>query len=371
MGRKRTPGLYKRNGIWHIDKQYRGIRICESTGEYDLKEAEEYLLEKMQEVKQAKRDGVTRKRSFREAATRYLRENVRKRSIFTEEKLLKQIMPHIGHLPLDEIYKDTFRPFIEEQRAKGLRAKTINLRLAVVRQVLDAATEWRDEYNRKIVWLRSAPKIKPLKRKEERADARKPYPLSWEEQARLLKELPPHLERMVLFAVNTGCRDGEVCGLRWDWEISIPTLETSVFIIPEEVTKNGEERLIVLNRVAKRVIEEVRGQHPEYVLTYQGHQVRSMNNSAWQRGWRKAGLPVTEDLSHGVHNLRHTFGRRLRAAGVSFEDRQDLLGHTSGRITTHYSQAEIQNLIEAANKACEQQKSRKSPALVILRRGRG
>ena len=31
-----------------------------------------------------------------------------------------------------------------------------------------------------------------------------------------------------------------------------------------------------------------------------------------------------------VHDLKHTFGRRLRAAGVSFEDRQDLLGHRSG-----------------------------------------
>jgi hypothetical protein len=59
-------------------------------------------------------------------------------------------------------------------------------------------------------------------------------------------------------------------------------------------------------------------------------------------------------LSHlRVHDLKHTFGRRLRAAGVSFEDRQDLLGHKSGRITTHYSGAELANLIAAANKVCE------------------
>jgi integrase len=50
-----------------------------------------------------------------------------------------------------------------------------------------------------------------------------------------------------------------------------------------------------------------------------------------------------------VHDLKQTFGRRLRAAGVSFEDRQDLLGHKSGRITTHYSAAELHNLIKAAN----------------------
>jgi hypothetical protein len=48
-----------------------------------------------------------------------------------------------------------------------------------------------------------------------------------------------------------------------------------------------------------------------------------------------------------------TFGRRLRAAGVSFADRQDLLGHRSGRITSHYSAAELSRLIKAAEKVCE------------------
>ena len=54
-----------------------------------------------------------------------------------------------------------------------------------------------------------------------------------------------------------------------------------------------------------------------------------------------------------VRDLKHTYGRRLRAAGVSFEDRQDLLGHKSTRITTHYSAAELANLIAASEKALE------------------
>jgi hypothetical protein len=54
-----------------------------------------------------------------------------------------------------------------------------------------------------------------------------------------------------------------------------------------------------------------------------------------------------------VHDLKRTFGCRLPAAGVSFGDRQDLLGHRSGRITTHYSQAELARLIEAAEKVSE------------------
>jgi integrase len=100
-----------------------------------------------------------------------------------------------------------------------------------------------------------------------------------------------------------------------------------------------------------------------YVFTFKGQPLTRMYNGAWRKARKRAGLPQVR-----VHDLKHTFGRRLRAAGVSFEDRQDLLGHKSGRITTHYSKAELENLIAAANKVCGQ-KSRKSPALVVLKKG--
>jgi hypothetical protein len=61
---------------------------------------------------------------------------------------------------------------------------------------------------------------------------------------------------------------------------------------------------------------------------------------------------------------------QIDADGCFAEDRQDLLGHRSGRITTHYSVAELANLIEAANRVCEgrvcEGGSRKTPAIVIL-----
>ena len=70
-----------------------------------------------------------------------------------------------------------------------------------------------------------------------------------------------------------------------------------------------------------------------------------------------------------MHDLKHTFGRRLRATGVSFEDRQNLLGHKSGRITTHYSAVELKNLYDAANMVCEQNGS--YPTLVLLKKQKG
>jgi integrase len=243
------------------------------------------------------------------------------------------------------------------RRKAGIKTKSINLALGVVRHILNiAASEWLDDTG--LTWLEHSPKIKLLKV----TDARKPYPLSWDEQTRLFKELPDHLARMALFKVNTGCREQEVCSLRWEWEIDVPELETSVFLIPEERVKNGEERLVVLNKVAKSIVESARGQNRIHVFTYCGRRLRKMNNSGWRRARDKAGLAQVR-----VHDLKHTFGRRLRAAGVSFEDRQDLLGHRSGRITSHYSAAELGNLIEAANQVVGEG-SRKSPALVVLKK---
>ncbi len=204
----------------------------------------------------------------------------------------------------------------------------------------------------------TAPKIKLLPEN----DRRSPYPLSWEEQFRLFSQLPKHLVNMALFKVNTGCREQEVCSLRWDWEVSVPELKTSVFLIPAGMVKNRQERLVVLNRIAKRVVDEMRGVHSEYVFTYQGRRILKMNGRAWRDARKRAGLTEVR-----VHDLKHTFGRPLRDVGVPFEDRQDLLGHKSGRITTHYSQAEPANLVAAANRVCGDE-SRKSPALVIIKR---
>jgi hypothetical protein len=61
---------------------------------------------------------------------------------------------------------------------------------------------------------------------------------------------------MGLFAVNTGCRDGAVCSLQCDWEVRVPELQATVFMVPGRLVKNGDERLMVLNQVAQSVIAD-------------------------------------------------------------------------------------------------------------------
>jgi len=71
-----------------------------------------------------------------------------------------------------------------------------------------------------------------------------------------------------------------------------------------------------------------------------------------------------------VHDLKHTFGRRLRAAGVPLETRKVLLGHRNGDITSHYSAPEIDELLEAASRVCNANPG-KIPSLTILKRKTG
>lgn len=356
MARKRTPGLFKRGEYWHIDKQIFGQRIRESAYTKSLEEAEKYLVKRIESIRQVVLFGVRPKRKFREAATKYLLENQHKRSIQSDADQLRILDQYIGDLKLESVHIGTLQPFIETRKKANKKNRTINYGLQVVRRILNlAASEWMDSNG--MAWLSSAPKIKLLPVN----DARKPYPLSWEEQERLFTALPSHLQKMALFAVNTGCRNHEICSLKWKWELKLPELNASVFIIPGAAVKNGEDRLVVLNKITQALINEARGEHPEYVFTYKGNPITRMLNSGWKRARQKANLTVR------VHDLKHTFGRRLRAAGVSFEDRQDLLGHKSGRITTHYSDAEIGNLIMATNRVCGNVRDLNSPTLTLLK----
>jgi integrase len=236
MGRKKSPGLRKRGGVWHVDKRVKelqGGRLRESTGTSNLAEAERYLVRRLEEIRQASIYGVRRIRTFEEAATKYLLENTHKASILDDGRHLKQLMPFIGQLPLNKVHDGALEAFKAARKLGGIRTKSINNALQVVRRILNlAARSWRDEHG--LTWIETAPLITMLPVR----DARKPYPLDWDEQRNFYQRLPGHLARMALYKVNTGTREQEVCQLRWDWEVTVPELETSVFIVPGKIVKN-------------------------------------------------------------------------------------------------------------------------------------
>jgi hypothetical protein len=117
---------------------------------------------------------------------------------------------------------------------------------------------------------------------------REAYPLSDEEQRLLFSELEGHLAAMALFKVNSGLREKEFVNLRWHWEVAVPELDTSVFVIPRSYVENGLDRYVVLNRIAKSVINERRGEHAEFVFTCERQPVTKIYNSGWKAARRRS-----------------------------------------------------------------------------------
>ena len=107
---------------------------------------------------------------------------------------------------------------------------------------------------------------------------RSPYPITWKEQDALFRKLPPRLVRMALFAVNTGLRDSNVCGLQWTWEVAIPELGRSIFVIPQEAFKSKRPHVVILNDIAWSIVEAQRSLHPIWVFPFRGRRIGRMNN---------------------------------------------------------------------------------------------
>lgn len=339
MGQKKPSGLIKRGQFWHIEKRIGGKRLRVSTGTGNLEEATSILNQVVATHQRIKFFGERPKVTFRKAATKYLKEE-KKKSIHNDAQALRALDPFIGDLFLEQVHHDTLMPFVTHMRNLGRAAGTINRYLAVVRRILNLAAKlWRFP-DTGMTWLESAPMLVL-----ERGSARKPYPISWDEQKLLVSELSIDLANAALFMINTGLRDQELCSLRWDWRI-----DDDLFILPEEINKNGRERLVVLNSVSKSVIDVQAGKDEERVFP---------RSRVYTRGWKNARSRAAdryfevigaecpwEYRNLRVHDLRHTFGRRIRYAGWSNEDRKDLLGHKNDDITTHYSQVEISRLKE-------------------------
>jgi integrase len=159
--------------------------------------------------------------------------------------------------------------------------------------------------------------------------------LSPEEEADLLKKCHPRLRALVLVAIYSGLRRGEVLALRKrdvDLEAGIIHVERSA---PggEAGTKSGERRDVPLHPVLREVFEKLaRGRRPEALLwqTRKGKPYRTASRAFHGA----AGRAKLDDVR--LHDLRHTAASRLAMAGASLEDIARVLGHRDLRTTRRY-----------------------------------
>lgn len=211
MPSTQTPGItIGADGRCFIDRRYRGVRIGMRVGIVTHEQAQTRLRTEMERVDRDLDRGGQAIVLFRDCATRYLMQSQKLRSIEAIRVHVALLNRHVGHLPPQQVHDATLAPLISARIADSVCATTINRTLQTARTILHrAARSYRDANGMPL--LDAMPPLITMLPESRRP----PYPITLEEQDKLFPKLAGHLVRMALFAVNTGLRDSNVCGLEW------------------------------------------------------------------------------------------------------------------------------------------------------------
>ena len=288
---------------------------------------------------------------FNTCAAKYIR-SASIKSLDRDECHIKQLSPYIGTLDMTDIFRgqdpDTDQPtaleqYVRDRIESGVTRTTINYALKTFNKIGRLATEeWRGKGGKP--FIESFTRAYLIKEKEEAGlvedyglrPTKEPRPLFPHEQIVLFNELPEHLKPAFEFGINTGCRDQEICNLRWDW---LKKIDDTLwyFELPKSSTKNNQVRPVVLNSVTKSIVESLVGNNDEYVFSYKGQKLCRLNKSAYRNARVRAGKVIPDILKTNVHSLRHSFGERLTESDVPWDWKQALLGHNPKEVTWRYS----------------------------------
>lgn len=254
------------------------------------------------------------------------------------------ILPHFGHLKMRELKKMQAVNLIVKMEAENKSNSTINKTLVILKCVVNFAID--NEY------LVSNPfrKIKPLK-----VDQRIfPY-WNQEEASNFLTkgESDPYM-LMFKFALNTGLRRGELCGLLWE-NIKINEGSTQLHfnqqLLPGRVrglVKGGRFRVVPLNLEATAILDFIgRKDERDYIFTMPNGKSVEPNYLTTKFKRLQNQLGFTKHMK--LHGTRHSFASLMSAKGVNGQKIQELLGHQDIKVTQRYlhlSQEELAKTVQ-------------------------
>jgi integrase len=234
-------GIFKRKNSKHYWIRYAGIDgriIRESSGTEKFREAETLLIKRKQEIKEGKQPEIKKiaNHSFGELVEKYLAfVSGRQRSAKTKEYILNPLKTVYENYPLRRFNTILIEQLQTDIISKGLKPASNNKILSILKHTFKKATEW-GMIEESI--LQSIQKVKPLVDD----DAERLRFLSIEECQNLINACDSHIKPIVITALNTGMRRGEILGLKWDEHVDLK----HGFILLNK-TKNGKRREIPIN----------------------------------------------------------------------------------------------------------------------------
>ena len=181
--------------------------------------------------------------TFREMMERYLKESTSSKAPGTqrmERSIIKRLLGEFGDLVITEISPKLISSYKMRRLCEGASAQTVNHELQVMNHAYNLAMkEWE--------WVKDNP-VSRVKRV--RVNNLRERWLTREEEERLLRASPEWLRDIIVFAINTGLRQGEILDLEW----KDVDLFRKVIYIHEQ--KNKARDTLPLNRDAFEVLRK-------------------------------------------------------------------------------------------------------------------
>jgi integrase len=321
--------LYKRGGVYHSYVWQDGVRYQKSTGTANRQKAQ--LIDQRFKVElNLQRHQIrqpTPHMTFGEVAARFLAEGT-PRAYHVDR--LKLLLPFFSECAVGSVHKGMVREYrARRHAAKQVSDTTINRDIEALRHILYWAVEEG--------FLPS----NPLSHVPMERERRKPRPvLSVAEENPLLAAAAPHLKPIIIAALDTGMRRGEILHERWEHV----DLGRQLLFVTRAKTAEGEAREIPLTG---RMIELL-GDLPksdDLVFLFRNRPLHRIK-TAWKAALRRSAIRPLR-----FHDLRHTFNTRLMEAGVLADIRKALMGHSSGEdVHAIYTHVELPAKREAIRK---------------------
>lgn len=214
---------------------------------------------------------------------------------------------------------------------RGYKAQTVNRIMNLVKHCFTKLVDWEMVEESKLKMIR---KVKNLK-----TTSRLRY-LTEEEIERFLQACDKKIYPIVLTALHTGMRRGEIFNLKWD------NVDLKNGLILLERTKNGERREIPMSETLKTLFRKLfteRRLDTDYVFANQKTGKRYVDiKRSFTSACKKAGI-----RDFHFHDLRHTFASQLVMRGVDIKTVQELLGHKTITMTLRYAHLSASHMKEA------------------------
>ena len=217
-----------------------------------------------------------------------------------DRSLAAHLLRAFGDIPIDQLRPARLAEYKASRRAQGAAPQTLNAELILLGHAYKfGVREWE--------WATDNPVLRIAKEKVRNIIERWLTP---EEEQRLLAASPPWLQEIIVFALHTGLRRGEILTLQW----SHVDLSRHTLTILEQ--KNGARDTLPVNATAMAVLQArlaVRTSSTEAVFMNGAGHAREARNllRAFYPAMRRAGI-----TRFRFHDLRHTFATRLIQAGV-------------------------------------------------------